>query len=216
MIAHDPDRPAVLAPGEIDCLHAVLEWLRGYVARPHPELGRPGAVCPFVGPALDSEGLSIAVYRDVDGSDVGRIEALVRQHLAAMIGRPTGTRHHLLTAVVIAFPRIPAGRLDALDTIHRTLNHEVVRTGNVIGVFHQACATSAVRNPGFRVRLSPIPCIALRPMAEHDILFLHDQEPRFAEYDKRFGDLFREGRIADRRLVELYERASARFSASDA
>lgn len=211
MIADDLARPAALTAGEIDCLHTVLAWLRGYVAKPHPQLGRPGAICPFVGPALEGEGLSIAVYRDVDGNDLGRIEELVRLHTTALTERPAGTRHHLLTAVVLAFPRIPADRLHVLDTVHGNINHEVALTGNVIGQFHPACATTAVRNPGFRVDVSPIPCIALRPMAEHDILFLHDQEPRFAAYHKRFGGLYREGRIADRRLVHLYERAAARF-----
>jgi hypothetical protein len=205
----------MLRSTEIDCLQAVLHWIRSTVARPDPRLGRPGAVCPFVGPALESDQLTIGVYEDVDGSDVERIESLVRLHLAGMTGRPPQGRHHLLTAVVLAFPRIPADRLHVLDAVHSRINHEVVRTGHVIGQFHPSCATPAVRNPDFRVRVGPVPCIALRSMAEHDILFLHDKEPRFAEYARRFGALYRDGRVADPRLVELYQKTAARFGIGD-
>src|SRR5262245_18412769 len=44
----DVSRTDRLAEGDRIALHAVADWIRKFVARPHEKLGRPGPVCPFV------------------------------------------------------------------------------------------------------------------------------------------------------------------------
>ena len=41
-------------------LASVLEWMRAFLARSHPELGRKGAVCPFVPVALEQDSIWMA------------------------------------------------------------------------------------------------------------------------------------------------------------
>jgi hypothetical protein len=49
----DVSRTRELAESDLDALRAVADWLKTFVARPHKDLGRAGAVCPFVPGALD-------------------------------------------------------------------------------------------------------------------------------------------------------------------
>jgi Domain of unknown function (DUF6875) len=51
----DAGRTSELADSDLDALHAVGDWIKTYVVKPHKDLGRAGPVCPFVeGPEHDS------------------------------------------------------------------------------------------------------------------------------------------------------------------
>ena len=42
----DVGRTSELAESDLDALHAVADWIKTFVARPHEALGRAGPVCP--------------------------------------------------------------------------------------------------------------------------------------------------------------------------
>ena len=44
----DVRRTSKLAEGDLNALHAVADWIKIFVAKPHKDLGRAGPVCPFV------------------------------------------------------------------------------------------------------------------------------------------------------------------------
>ncbi|WP_367185908.1 DUF6875 domain-containing protein, partial [Mesorhizobium escarrei] len=44
----DVSRTKKLAGSDLSALHAVADWIKTFVARPHKDLGRAGPVCPFV------------------------------------------------------------------------------------------------------------------------------------------------------------------------
>lgn len=77
----------------------------------------------------------------------------------------------------------------------------------MLGQFHSRCEQGAARNPGFRVSRSPLPMLALRWMALHDVLFLHDDPHRFTTYEDRFGTVYRSGRTVDPLFTRLYQQA---------
>ncbi len=57
---------------------------------------------------------------------------------------------------------------------------------------------------------APVPMMAVRSMAIHDVLFLADRREWFEEYASRFGDRYRNSpRGIDPLLTEMYERARA-------
>ncbi len=48
----DASKTRQLAKSDLAALRSVADWMKGFVARPHKDLGRGGAVCPFVPEAL--------------------------------------------------------------------------------------------------------------------------------------------------------------------
>ena len=108
-------------------------------------------------------------------------------------------------------PRMGPEGWERLDTVYEHLKDFAVESGLMIGQFHPNCDERAFRNPGFRVSVAPVAMLAIRHMAPHDILFLHDSEQWFREYDSRFRSHFQRGRIRDSLLLSLYRRARDRF-----
>src|SRR5215213_7470780 len=65
------------APG----LTSVLNWLSHYLTAPHPDLGRSGAVCPYVRPALTAGSIYLTEARlsGAGDDDVDRSLTAMRQ-----------------------------------------------------------------------------------------------------------------------------------------
>lgn len=159
--------------GPDDPTHELIsDWLRSYVIRPHPELGRPGAVCPFVGQALAAHKISVAscdlgAEPDLDGM----IRALGKGAdwfwtLGGEEGAPD------LNSLIIAFPGLAREHWHLIDDGHAAIKTSYVREELMLGQFHPACEAPAAHNPAFAVNRSPVPLMVIRRMATHDILFL--------------------------------------------
>ena len=56
-----PKRTGRLSNEDLQALKTIANWTRDSVAQPHPDLGRRGAVCPFVPAALESDTVWFAV-----------------------------------------------------------------------------------------------------------------------------------------------------------
>ncbi len=61
-----PLAPGTLVATEHPLLRAIHAWVREYLCRPHPELGRSGAMCPFVPEALQKGPLFGTMQAHVD------------------------------------------------------------------------------------------------------------------------------------------------------
>lgn len=85
----------------------------------------------------------------------------------------------------------------------------------MLGQFHMTCPEPAVRNPDFPVMLSPLPFFAIRHMAQHDVLFLHQHRDWFSLYDARMGEAYLQGKVSHPLLVQFYEDARQRFEEQD-
>jgi hypothetical protein len=59
----DVSRTRKLAESDLNALHAVANWIKTFVVRPHKDLGRAGPVCPFVPGALERKTLWLAPER---------------------------------------------------------------------------------------------------------------------------------------------------------
>jgi hypothetical protein len=68
----DVQRTSELAESDLDALHAVADWIKTYVVKPHEDLGRAGTVCPFVPGSLERKTLWLAPEQiaDRDGPEV--------------------------------------------------------------------------------------------------------------------------------------------------
>jgi hypothetical protein len=187
----------------------VLDWVGGYVSRPHAELGRRGPVCPFVARALASDCISLCAWhmpRDP------RLEAMVEAvDLGMQRFRELSEASHepALTSLVIVFEQLGEPFWHLIDDVHRIAKPRAVADGLMLGQFHPACEVPAVHNPEFPVSRAPLPLIVVRHMTTHDILFLEEDREwveHFSAWLDRSGHEF--SKPAYRRRYEAALRRS--------
>ncbi|GAA1927001.1 DUF6875 domain-containing protein [Streptantibioticus ferralitis] len=193
-------------------LEAVDGWLSDYICQPHSELGRPGPVCPFVEPAQRAGALEIRVRLIGPTPSQTLLSEIVRcgLHEFSEADRKAGNPN--LRSLLLVLPDLPPEHLHLLDEAHAMLKPEAVRRGLMIAQFHENCTEKAARNPAFEVSYAPVPMIAVRSMAIHDVLFLSSRRDWFEEYAGQFGNRYRtSANGVDPLLAELYEQACATY-----
>ncbi|WP_033345438.1 DUF6875 domain-containing protein [Catenuloplanes japonicus] len=147
-----------------------MRWLTEFVTQPHPDLGRAGAVCPRLAPALHLGTVwlvAIRVHRahPDDAVEAGR---LLMRVFDALPGTGERSSHALLGF----FPDLAATAAAAfIDVGHRLLRPEVAARGLMLGEFHPASTVGGVHNRDFPVMRCPVPMFAVRVMTPHDLLF---------------------------------------------
>ncbi|MGW6918975.1 DUF6875 domain-containing protein [Kitasatospora sp. NPDC054939] len=198
-----------LLPVDLDkALDTVDQWLTDYISRPHPELGRSGPVCPFVEPARRAGVLETRIRLVGPTPSRALLTEIVRCGLDEFHEVEWKGANPNLRSLVLVLPDLTPDHLHLLDEAHAAVKPECVPRGLMIGQFHERCEEPAARNPGFPVSRSPVPVVALRAMAIHDVLFLSDRRDWFAEYVRRFGRRYRSSAHGvDPVLAEQYERA---------
>ncbi len=202
-------------PADVDPRGSALErrfwrWVDEYVTQPHPQLGRDGPICPFVGRLVESGNLHVEIDETVHGDDAAAMEIRMRTAVAAYRALPNAHRK----ALVVVFANVTGDDVAVVDGVQDALKGELVPQGLMIGQFHPLSTEPGARNPHFLANRAPFAAIALRPMSDHDIVFLDRTAEMFREYDSRFGHEFSGGRELDRFLVERYNAARARFGSS--
>ncbi|MFD1534967.1 DUF6875 domain-containing protein [Pseudonocardia aurantiaca] len=191
-------------------------WLREYVSVGDRRVGRSGPVCPFIPRALAQHDLETHIRYDIDGSSDPELSDQLRAEISEFgeAGRPSRNTGVLLESRLIVMPRMGPAGWGRLDAVYASLKNFAVELGLMIGQFHPHCDERAIRNPDFRVSVAPVAMLAIRHMAPHDILFLHQSGQWFKEYDSRFRSHFQRGRIRDSLLLSLYSRARDRHGLS--
>ncbi|MGI5347065.1 polyprenyl synthetase family protein [Streptomyces sp. CA-250714] len=190
----------------------IRDWLEAYVCRPHENLGRRGAVCPFAAPSLRAGSLEIRTRRVGPTPSLASLTQLIRHALNEFDLIEWNGSNVALRSLVVGMPDLAPDECQLLDEAHRAVKSIAVRRGMMVGQLHPLCEEPSARNPEFPVNRSPVPLVAIRRMALHDILFLKDRREWFEEYDRRFGHHFKPGRDAiDPLFVELFQRARAEY-----
>lgn len=201
-----------ITPVHIGHASRVLQWLDEYISRPHSELGREGAICPFVAPAIERNAVSMAFHYEVTGEEE-LIRDILNCYIPVFVDQPpTDETARVYKTLLIVFPNIPEPATTVLDRVHARVKTDFVQSGLMLGQFHKTCPEPAARNPFFRVSISPIPLIAIRHMAVHDILFLGDNETWFNEYSARFGLRYERKMITSELFIKAYTAAKERFT----
>ncbi|MDQ2816059.1 MAG: hypothetical protein M3Z75_30515 [Actinomycetota bacterium] len=159
----------------------ITGWLRSYVVQPHPQLGRPGGVCPFVGQALAAHKVSIAAYRFGGEPDLDRMASALEQGVECFTELGRQNAEPELLSLIITFPDLGPEHWHLIDAGHSASKTRFVEDSLMLGQFHPACEAPAAHNPAFPVNRAPIPLMVIRHMAVHDILFL-EQDPAWVEH----------------------------------
>ncbi|MEH2311793.1 MAG: DUF6875 domain-containing protein [Nostoc sp.] len=182
---------------DLPYLLEILEWVKSFLARPHPNLGRSGVVCPFVPHALKSNSIRLAVIRTKDLYPE-QIEEIVSCYRDIFIEMEVKEEELAINkAFLLIFPDIHIEDTSKLiDGVQQKLKPLFVESGLMIGEFHKRNESPGLHNPNFRPLRSPIPLLAIRFMVEADLPFLQNPaDPRLRiryleAYLKCFGDKF--------------------------
>jgi len=166
----------------------VLTWLRNTIAKPNPQIGRRGHVCPFVGPGLARfRSIRFHVYQ---GELRPAAVAPVMRALAARFPTlpPTNEVGREFRAILTLFPELPKdGGPVLIDSVQQALKAEITAQGLMIGQFYPGCLEPGLHNPDYRPLEAPYPMLVIRPMQLTDLMFLVSRPEYLLAYVRRFG-----------------------------
>ncbi|MBU3066397.1 hypothetical protein KO481_33360 [Nocardia sp. NEAU-G5] len=177
-----PTRLFAVEPGTRADEHPRAEelrrWTVEYLCQPHPDLGRPGPVCPYTGRAVAGRYLWAAF---IDGDEIDRtfITAVVDDMNDLFPQLPPEHQPESgLKAVLSVFPDLT--RYDDLEAVQHSQKTKFVRQGLMLGQFYPGCTVAGLHNPHFPALDSPLPLLAVRHMAPTDFAFL-ETRPEWVE-----------------------------------
>jgi hypothetical protein len=157
----------------------IARWAMSYLMRPHPQLGRPGDVCPFTAQASRLDTIRIGSC-DFGAGDAQLILRLMEDAVRAFdaIPSPKGMGH--FRTILVGFPNCAdADGLRVLKQIQNRLRPHSIYRAKMIGLFEPNSNDRGLLNPDFRPLRSPIPLLAIRLLVENDSPFVL-RNPRLA------------------------------------
>ncbi|GAA1240500.1 hypothetical protein GCM10009665_34210 [Kitasatospora nipponensis] len=184
------DELPAAAAAHTEALRSVLDWARAYLTEPHPELGRTGPVCPFVGVSLRDQRFHLAVRPGLpDGRDPV-VEAVALHREWFLLLAPPGAARSQSTTILIVFPDLPTSQApELIDRTQLELKTAFVEEGLMLGQFHDLPPQQpGLWNPHFRPLRSPLPMLVIRHMVPTDLPFLLEDPRHHAAYHRLFGD----------------------------
>lgn len=186
---------------------AALDWTEATMTQPHPDLGRGGAVCPFVAPSLARDHMPIAVHPEVDGSTVGALRDVLQAHALEL---RTHRAERATRSILVVLPSLEGHGARLLDNTHRMLKGWLAERAMMAAPFHSGSTNEGARSSSLRLQ-SSVTLVALRHMAVHDVLFTATKKRWFLAFHEQFGAAFDAGRVSDPALVEAYTTAARRW-----
>jgi hypothetical protein len=193
---------------------AVRRWASEFIARPHPSLGRGGAICPFMQPSLELERFHTWQIDAIDGADLPGLRRVALAAARAFLKcYPRDAPKNGFASIALTFPRLSGEHFPALDMLHDQLKTHLVSRYDLMSTpCHPFSRKPSVSNPDFPVFRSPVPLFVLRHLDVRDIRFLDTNERGFRRYHQRFASGYARGEVSDEfGYVRRFEEACVRF-----
>ena len=186
----DVRRTGELAEGDLDALRAVADWIKAFVVNPHKDLGRAGAVCPFVPGSLERKTLWLAPEQIAD-RDVPEVVELMNGYRRLLLDtRPTDGDDVTYNVIVVVFSDLPADRAQGVfdDVLKQLAVPSYAEDGNLFGPFYEGNEGTAIYNSSFRPFQSPVPFLFVRHGVIGDWKFFLDDEELLNLWARRYGE----------------------------
>lgn len=153
-------------------LAVILAWVNNFLARPHPDVGRPGPVCPFTPTALALDTIWLTEIDEPNPDRKTIVEVISRYRDVFLEIEPRTGPMAINKTILVVFPHLGGGAGKLLDDAQSELKASFVDVGLMLGEFHAENESPGLRNPDFRPLRSPVPMLAIRHMVESDLPFL--------------------------------------------
>jgi hypothetical protein len=183
----DPAFASALPSDALAVYHLIARWMTSYLMASHPDLGRPGEVCPFTSRAHRLDTIRIGVSLAASG-DLPVIKKNMQDGLRQFsdIACDETTRH--LRTVVVGFPNLnDDDGMAALRAAQDQLKLRCLWRGLMIGRFHAESDDQGLWNRDFRPMRSPIPLLAVRHLVRNDAPFALRNPLLLASYLCRYS-----------------------------
>jgi hypothetical protein len=186
----DGSRTRELAEGDLGALQAVADWIKTFVARPHKDLGRAGAVCPFVPGSLERKTLWLAPEQIADQSAAAVVELMNGYIRRLLDAQPTDGDDTKYKTIVVVFPDLPADRAQGVfdDVLQQLAVPSYAQDGILFGPFYEGNEGTAIYNSSFRPFTSPVPFLFVRLGVISDWKFFLDNEDMLNLWARRYGE----------------------------
>ena len=185
----DAGRTNGLAATDRDALRAVSVWIDDFVARPHKDLGRAGAVCPFVPGSLERRVLWLAAEH-VSELGVPEVVELMSEYKRLFLQvAPADSDDAIHKTIIVVFPDLPADRAGALfdDVLEQLAERSYEEDGILFGPFYDGNDGTALYNSNFRPFQSPVPFLFVRHTVLSDWKFFVDDDALLDRWARHFG-----------------------------
>lgn len=170
----------------IASLVRTLEWVHAFIMKPHDGLGRSGAVCPFVAPALEEEKVYFCVSGNRGADERSLTEELLQEGVRFMNALKQEERKSPLLSLLLLFPEMEEDNFPVFCAAKQAVKASFLERGMTLGEFYPGNRDGSVHNAGFRVADAPVPMVVIRAMAAHDQLFLHSQPELYKWYLEKY------------------------------
>jgi hypothetical protein len=186
----DRDRTSNLPEDELTAVRAVADWIRAFIAKPHPDLGRGGPVCPFVPSSLDHKTLWLAPEKIADREPSDVVELMSGYKNLLYTTEPIDGDDATSKVIVVVFTDLPAERAEELfgSVLQRLAVPSYADAGNLFGPFYEGNEGTAIYNSAFRPFQSPVPLLFVRNGVVSDWKFFLENDEMLALWARRFGD----------------------------
>jgi hypothetical protein len=186
----DVGKTSELAESDLDALHAVADWIKTFVVRPHKDLGRAGPVCPFVPGALERKTHWLAPEQIADLEVPAVVELLNGYKRLFLDAQPTDGDGANYKVIVVVFTDLSADRAQGVfdDVLQHLAVPSYVEEGIVFGPFYEGHEGTAIYNSSFRPFRSPVPFLFVRHGVISDWKFFLDNEDWLNLWARRFGE----------------------------
>jgi len=166
----------LLGPDAAEAFRKVAYWVMTFLCKEHPDLGRDGAVCPFVAGATQKDTLWFT-FVDTRGLSEADVTALVGDYKGVFTQlKPKQQADQEYASLLIVFPYLAIKDAPRyVDGVKKALKNGLVEEGLMIGEFHRNNKTPGAHNPNFFPNRSPVPLLAIRHMVRSDWRFLTDK-----------------------------------------
>lgn len=158
-------------PDARDRLARAWAWINDFPVNPHPDLGRTGPVCPYMGRALRREYVELDGFDARSGDDacVARLRELrerLRQRSAEL-----GDESIYLVYFLVPYGLSEEELTAMMQRVHARVRPEFVRSGMLAGDFWPGHEAPGLHSPTFRPFASPFPLFPIRNMVPADLPF---------------------------------------------
>ena len=186
----DVGKTSELAESDLDALHAVADWIKTFVVRPHKDLGRAGPVCPFVPESLERKTLWLAPEQIADLEVPAVVELINGYQRLFLDAQPTDGDDATYKVIVVVFTDLSADRAQGVfdDVLQHLAVPSYVEDGIVFGPFYEGHEGTAIYNSSFRPFRSPVPFLFVRHGVISDWKFFLDNDDQLNRWAHRYGE----------------------------
>jgi hypothetical protein len=186
----DVGKTSELAEADLDALHAVADWIKSFVVKPHEDLGRAGTVCPFVPGSLERRTLWLAPEQIADRDAPEVVELMSGYKRLLLDTRPAEGDNVIYNVIVVVFTDLPADRAQGVfdDVLEQLALPSYADDGILFGPYYEGNRTTAIYNSSFRPFQSPVPFLFVRHGVTSDWKFFLDDEQWLTLWAHRYAE----------------------------